>query len=177
MKKAVFSLLFATASLVFFACSSESTSTTTAKTESTEAEQTLEDKVAFASKAIKAQLEKDIAEHEASTFTPDQLVRAYDANTVRADQAYKGKTIFVEGKVERIEKDVQGKPYMLFKSKDKVRTVQAYLFNNAAAALLNKDQQITLKGTCKGIAMGNVVMTDAGEASSLSSLKDNLKAQ
>jgi hypothetical protein len=176
MKK-LYSLLFAFSALASSSCSSPGNASPEAPEEtlSKQPDQTLEEKPTRDYSALQTQLKKDIAEHEANTFTPDQLVNAYVTNRTLADKTYKNQKIYVEGKVESIEKDALDKTYILLKSKNGVHSVQAYLPTSATASLLEKGQQVTLKGTCKGFVLANVVLTDATEASSLSGLKENLK--
>jgi len=45
-------------------------------------------------------------------FTASEIARAYDANTVAADQQFKGKRFKVTGTVDNINTDFMGNPYL-----------------------------------------------------------------
>src|SRR3954468_1002371 len=59
--------------------------------------------------------------------TADELVQAYKANEVAADQRFKGKILLVSGTVDTIGKDVMDTPYVSFHSDEAfgIRQVQA----------------------------------------------------
>jgi 6-phosphogluconate dehydrogenase (decarboxylating) len=96
-----------------------------------------------------------------NTITANQLVDAYEANEVSADNQYKDKTVYVSGKVGDIAKDVLDNIYIILKTGDmEVNNVQCYFDDADAAAKLTKGSKITLKGTCKGKVILNVVVED-----------------
>lgn len=68
--------------------------------------------------AIKAQNKKERVQQMAPslpTTTSFDLAKAYDENTVAADQAYKGKLIKITGIVADINTDFSGDPYITMK--------------------------------------------------------------
>lgn len=82
--------------------------------------------------------------------TPEELMREYEANTVSADQKYKGKTIEVTGVVSEISTGIDGKPYI---SMNTSSTFSSPVFNFSKdylnqMAKLRKGQEVTV--ICKG---------------------------
>lgn len=49
------------------------------------------------------------------TFTPADLLNAYESNEISADQRYKGKRMFLQASVEKIGRDALGKPYIILR--------------------------------------------------------------
>jgi hypothetical protein len=96
-----------------------------------------------------------------NTISAKALVDAYEANEVSADDQFKGKTVYVSGKVGDIAKDVLDNIYIILKTGDmEINNVQCYFDDAATAAKLSKGQKITLKGECKGKVILNVVVED-----------------
>jgi 6-phosphogluconate dehydrogenase (decarboxylating) len=100
-------------------------------------------------------------EIQKNTISAKALVDAYEANEVSADDQFKGKTVYVSGKVGDIAKDVLDNIYIILKTGDmEINNVQCYFDDAATAAKLSKGQKITLKGECKGKVILNVVVED-----------------
>jgi hypothetical protein len=91
-----------------------------------------------------------------------QLVHEYEANEVRADSAYKGKTVSVSGYVDYVGKDILNHAFVLLRSGEgQVGQVQCVLRPAAIdqASTLNPGQAVTLTGRVEGKMM-NVVIED-----------------
>ncbi len=100
-------------------------------------------------KAAQAKLEAD----SLPTVTASDLVKAYDANTVAADQKYKGKKFKVSGTVSDINTDIMGDPYLVLHSSGNSFNAPHFSFDKAAASLLaniSKGSKVTLICTGKG---------------------------
>lgn len=165
-------LALAVAIVINTSCSSNASEAETNKASAasdSEVKKSLAAKHAIATTAYKAQLQKDIADHQACTFTPDQLL-----SKARAANGYVGKKIYLEGEIKRISKDAIGDSYAFFKSKNKHYTVKASL-RGPLAQRLAKGQIVTLSGTCLGFILSDLLLDDTYEAANLSSLKENLK--
>lgn len=104
--------------------------------------------------------QKEIEERKKNTVTASQLYAAYDANEVSADQNFKNKTFYVTGTVEEIKKDFMDDIYVTLKTGEYFSYVNCYLDDEDIAAKLSKGQQVTFKGTCKGMVMTLVTMKD-----------------
>jgi len=90
----------------------------------------------------------------------EELVQAYTANEVAADQRYKGKLLEVSGTVDIIGKDILNTPYITFRpDKTSFTGVQA-MFSKGdedQLAALKKGDQVRVK--CRGRGkMMNVLM-------------------
>lgn len=87
------------------------------------------------------------------TITAKEMIAAYDANEVSADQTYKGKIVEVSGTVSSISKDILYEPFITLAGKSSTfREVQCPL-PEAQAATLKKNQKIVLKGRVTGRLM------------------------
>lgn len=100
---------------------------------------------------------KELAQWQAA-----QIMSLYKENKVRADNALKGETIIVTGKVDTIGKDIVGSPYVTLDTDDDFFKIQVYFKSSQVSKLasLNPGQYINLAGRCDG-AMGNVIIRDA----------------
>jgi hypothetical protein len=125
---------------------------------------------------LRVELTNRIEERKKQSVGADILVRIYEANEVRADENFKNETIYVEGTISSIAKDILDKPYVTLASDNDINEVQCYMSNPASASQLNKGDRITLKGTVQGKIMLNVVLKDCEEAESLAGMRANLKA-
>lgn len=96
---------------------------------------------------------------EAIKITATELYQAYNDNEVGADEKYKGKLIEVTGVISDIGKDLLDTPYVSIKTDDIIGTVQCMFSKDDASLLANlkKDEQITIRGKCKGYLM-NVLL-------------------
>lgn len=91
------------------------------------------------------------------------LLGEYKDNEVRADAQFKGKRIQVTGKVGDVKKDILDKIYVVVGSgiQLEIPRVQCHFSDEHAlkAAMLSKGQDVTVKGTVKGLMM-NVRLDD-----------------
>ena len=119
--------------------------------------QAQKDSIAMAEQARKEERareakEKAIEERRKATISAMDLCEAYSANEVRADENYKGKTIYVTGNVKGIEKG-NGRILVILEGwpEDQVYTdVYCEVRDKSAASMLMKGQTITVRGVCRG---------------------------
>lgn len=88
-----------------------------------------------------------------------ELFDAFMDNELKANQAYKGKYIAVQGAVESIGEDIVGDPYVALNTGNPILKVQCMLNKSETgkAANLQKGQQIIIQGNCAG-KFGNVLI-------------------
>lgn len=88
-----------------------------------------------------------------------QLIAAYQDNEVAADNAYKGKLLQVEGRVDRIAKNAFDEPYIaiggMFQAVHCSPRGQ-----DAELAALKKGQLVRVEGTGNGMLIGEVMLDD-----------------
>jgi hypothetical protein len=94
----------------------------------------------------------------ARTITADELVAAYKANEVAADQEFKDTTLIVTGHVDTIGKDILGAPYITisnFSGQHEIRRVQASFERSDEASLvgLSRGRQVSVRCRCSGLMM------------------------
>ena len=104
------------------------------------------------------------AEQVVSVSAKD-LMAAYKANEVAADQKYKGRRCRVAGVVDSINKDFTGSAYVV------LGTGASYEFNgvhvefssgnDAVLARLQKGQSLTIVGDCDGMVLTSPIVRDA----------------
>lgn len=103
-----------------------------------------------------AQAKADQAKQEADslpTVTASAMVKAYEANTVAADQQFKGKKFKVSGTVSDINTDIMGAPYLVLQSGGTPFNAPQFSFDKAAStqlAKVSKGSKVTLICTGKG---------------------------
>lgn len=87
--------------------------------------------------------------------TSEELDNAYEANEVKADSTYKGKTVVIRGPVEKIAKDLFDKPYIELRGNSDFLGVQCYVTPAAQArtAELSAGTEVKLRGKVKGKTM------------------------
>ncbi len=103
------------------------------------------------------------AESNAVKVTAKALYDAYDKNEFSADNEYKDKVIEVSGKIYSIGTDIWGKPQVLLYadsygfstvdcsfSKDQINTLST----------LSKEQNVVIRGTCEGMSILSVELSD-----------------
>lgn len=106
---------------------------------------------------------KAVEYREAAAVTAVALWRAFDANEVAAEDKYKGKSIFVTGKIRSITTDPAGYPVVaLDAGKSGFATVSCVFPKDARStiAVLKKGQQVLIPGTCDGMILGQVFVKD-----------------
>lgn len=87
-----------------------------------------------------------------------ELFRAYEENSVRADEQFKDKQLLVTGTIKSIGRDIVQTPYIAFETGNLILSVQCMFPGNAAeVGRLNQGDQVTVAGTCDG-KLGNVIL-------------------
>ncbi len=88
------------------------------------------------------------------------LYSEYEQNAIRADESYKGKILEVQGSVNKIDKDVFDKEYILFYSNNIFAGVQCKLKGSetSKASSLNPGDEITVQGVVTGKQVVYVVL-------------------
>lgn len=120
-----------------------------------------EEKAALAEKrkaeaAAEVQAAADQAKQAAAslgTVTAAEITKAYDGNTVAADQMYKGKTLKIKGTVSDISTDIVGNPYVTLKGGVNQFMEPQFQFLSGAVdqmAKLSKGQSVTFVCTGAG---------------------------
>ena len=94
----------------------------------------------------------------------EKILKDYASNEIAADQTYKGKQVFIVGRIVDIKKDLLDTPYVTLKSLSgsEFRRVQAFFDDDKLAELakLRKDQIVGVIGRCDGL-MVNVLIKDS----------------
>jgi hypothetical protein len=97
----------------------------------------------------------------AHTLTSDELVAAYKANALGADQKYKNQYVEISGEIGRIGKGLMGHPFVSLgtAAEDDLFGVTCYLTPNAAnaAAAMKPGEKVKLRGTCMGQLAGQAI--------------------
>ena len=91
-----------------------------------------------------------------------ELRREYDENEVAADLKYKDKIIYVEGMIDRIGKDIMGKPYIVLDDGGfwGIQCVFEKKYELDIATLV-KGQWVTVRGECRGKVLStNILLKD-----------------
>lgn len=116
------------------------------------AEQAARDQAKAAELAAAAEQERKAME-SLPAVTPRQMAEAYEANTVAADQQYKGKRFKVSGAVQDINTDFTGNPYITMKNPSNQFSSPQFGFDESAAPALAKlrpGDKVTLICTGRG---------------------------
>ncbi|MEO8433920.1 MAG: DUF6683 family protein [Pyrinomonadaceae bacterium] len=85
------------------------------------------------------------------------LVKEFESNEVRANQAYVGKRVRIHGTVNSIEIDNQGKIVLTFKSSISTYNHARCFFSKSQAsrvATINANEEATVEGTVRGLGGG-----------------------
>lgn len=90
------------------------------------------------------------------------LFSEFDANEIRANQAYKGKEVRVRGSIESIATDILGTPYLTLKT-NSIFSVQAMFAKTDESRLANLSpgEMVIVRCTCGG-KFGNVLLRNCG---------------
>jgi hypothetical protein len=107
--------------------------------------------------------EQERAAIEAATVEAVDLCAAYAANQVRADLAYKGRSIYVRGVVTEIGVTLGDTPYVFLSGPDGPPGVQCTFAESDKSELANvqKGQTLTISGRCDGKTMAWVLVEDS----------------
>jgi len=94
---------------------------------------------------------------------PKALYSEYSRNEVAADLKYKGRQLFITGRVTKIGKDIADSIYVTLDSGHMLRSVQVFFGDDLTAqvAQLSKGQTVTVRGRCKGLVLTNVLVGEA----------------
>lgn len=101
-----------------------------------------------------------VAHEELPRISAAQIVREYEANEVAADHIYKGRQLFIVGRVGEVKKDILDNPYVILDAAEfDFRGVQAFFDNDALSQLLalQKGQVIGVIGKCDGLMMNVLI--------------------
>lgn len=132
----------------------------------TEAYTHMKEAAARAGKAPQMQaafLKKAGEYREAAAISAAQLWRAFDDNEVAAEEAYKGKPVFVRGKIAAITTDMAGYPVISFDVDGTGLAKVNCVFskeNRPVVAKLEKGQMVLIPGMCDGMVLGQVFVKD-----------------
>ena len=106
---------------------------------------------------------EETAPVEIMEVSPADLLSSYEANEVKGDALYEGKTMRLSGTVGSIGKDVMEEVYITFAGEEfAITSVQCYFSDEAQIEKVMELQEgdaITLVGVCDG-KFGNVLIKD-----------------
>lgn len=106
---------------------------------------------------------EETAPVEIMEISPADLLSSYEANEVKGDALYDGKTMRLSGTVGSIGKDVLEEVYITFAGEEfAITSVQCYFSDEAQIEKVMELQEgdtITLVGVCDG-KFGNVLIKD-----------------
>lgn len=94
-------------------------------------------------------------------MTAVALFNHYKENEVAADEKFKGKTLDIEGTVEKISKDFTDEMYVVVKAGEMLTSINGYFDDSQKSTLasLKPGQRIVLRGRVDGFIMNmNVVV-------------------
>jgi hypothetical protein len=97
-------------------------------------------------------------------LSADILSAIYKTNEVTADELLKGKSVEVTGTVATISKDIFNSMYSTFKPKSYTLPTVQCMFDDSqkdAVIKLIPDQKKTIKGICKGMTIGVILLRDS----------------
>lgn len=118
--------------------------------------QAQKDSIAMAEQARKEERareakEKAIEERRKATIDATDLWTAYDDNEVGADGKYKGKTLYVAGRIVEIGQDsVHDGPVIELRGGGYFGTVVCEIKDKATVAQVQKGQWVSIRGKCSG---------------------------
>lgn len=113
--------------------------------------------------ATEPQKAEETAPVEIMEISPAELLSTYEANEVKGDALYEGKTMRLSGTVGTIGKDIAEEVYITFAGEDfAITSVQCYFSDEAQIEKvmeLQEGDSITLVGVCDG-KFANVFIKD-----------------
>lgn len=86
-----------------------------------------------------------------------EMVKAYDANEISADQKYKGKVVRISGVIDTIGKDLFDKPFVSLKSKHLILGVRCAFNDESDLGKLKSGNHVTLVGEAQGKVMNVMI--------------------
>lgn len=82
----------------------------------------------------------------------NDLMAAYAANEIAADEQYKGKSLVVSGVISKIGVDFLDKPFVYFDiDKNGIRQVHCFFKHKNDVMSLRIGQAVKVQGTCEGM--------------------------
>lgn len=100
---------------------------------------------------------------EVINVSASNLVSAYAANTVQADELYKNKIVAVSGTVQDISQDMLSKdPCVLLESGNVLYPVQCFFSDSEAESVsqLSDGDEITIVGKCTGLSVAHIQISN-----------------
>lgn len=100
---------------------------------------------------------------EIINVSASNLVSAYEANTVQADELYKNKIVAISGTVQDISQDVVSKdPCVLLESGNVLYPVQCFFSESESDSVsqLSDGDEVTIIGKCTGLSLANVQISN-----------------
>ncbi|WP_298539482.1 hypothetical protein [uncultured Aquimarina sp.] len=114
---------------------------------------------------------KEIEIRKNQTISSRNLIAIYEKNEVSADNDFKNKTFYVEGRIDDIGKDFLDNIYITPKgASNNFRNVQCFIDDPTVVSKLQKGQFVTVYGKCNGLMM-NVLMKDCEIVKNISDLE------
>ena len=116
--------------------------------------------LAFGSENEEA-IEKEVnSKNIVMDISAKQLYADYEANGIAADKKYKDNVIRITGIVSEIDSDIFDAKYVSIEGDGYFGVVQCYLGDSYAsvASHLAKGQTITVRGTCNGKTLVNIIL-------------------
>lgn len=89
----------------------------------------------------------------------DTLYQEYEANQIKADEKYKGRTLSISGTVQAIGNDILDEPYIMLRSTNDITGVQCMFFTSDKSLLapLHKGDNVTVVGRCNGYLLNVLI--------------------
>lgn len=93
-------------------------------------------------------------------ITALRLCSEYQADKESADSTYNGKVLNVSGIADRMDKDVQGEPYLALKGKNRHSEVRAFLHDSEIekAARIKRGTKIMVRCVGDGLLAGSILL-------------------
>ena len=112
-------------------------------------------------KQIQEQQTKEDDEDNVMKVDYEKLHQEYMDNPIAADAKYKGKILELTGKVDNIDREIAGNPYITFNiggeySFDNVR-ITFKKSEEEKVTKLKKGQEITIRGECRGTLLSTTI--------------------
>ena len=84
----------------------------------------------------------------AIVVTPNELMRAYQQNSLRADEQFKGKILQVTGRITAFDRSLDGRPVVILNNGINVNFIRS---EENKVLNLSRGQTVTIRGTCGGL--------------------------
>ncbi len=122
------------------------------------------------------QLEEKIKHQTDYTVLADRVYKQYEENSIKAEEIFKGNTIYLKGEIKSIGKDIMGAPYVVIGNRRGMGTVQCMFDDNKSKQLssLKKGNTVVIKGEVLSKMM-YVMVEDCELVYDVPVLKEQLK--